>query len=88
MELLDLAPFTAFIKSRNLVPEKYISYYVAWVRRYLQAEIPAVVATEADRLQFFCEQLERDSRIQDWQIDHLRGQTINYKFAFDGAVDA
>ena len=73
MELLDLAPFTAFIKSRNLVPEKYISYYVAWVRRYLQV---------------FCEQLERDSRIQDWQIDHLRGQTINYKFAFDGAVDA
>ena len=72
MELLDLSPFTSFIKTRKLVPEKYVSYYVSWVRRYLQAEIPAVVVSDKDRLRFFCEQLERDTRIQDWQIDQAR----------------
>ena len=72
MEVFDLKPFNDFIQARKLVPEKYLAYYVGWVRRFLQTEIPSVINTEKDRLRFFCEQLERDGRVQEWQVDQAR----------------
>ena len=41
MQYLDLKEFEDFVKSRNLVPEKYRSYYTSWVRRFLQSEFTA-----------------------------------------------
>ena len=53
MEVFDLKPFSEFIQKRKLVPEKYLAYYVGWVRRFLQTEIPSVINTEKDRLRCF-----------------------------------
>lgn len=72
MELIELQGLEAFIVSRQLVPEKYRSYYLGWVRRYLQCEAPAVIASANERLRYFCEQLERDGKTQAWQIEQAR----------------
>ncbi len=72
MELIDLTGFSAFIRERRLVPERNHAYYLSWVRRYLQSEVPAVITSETDRVRFFCEQLERGGKAQDWQVDQAR----------------
>lgn len=72
MEIIDLNGFAEFVRSRRLVPEKYHTYYLGWVRRFLQCEAPAVITTAKDRLRYFCEQLEREGRTQPWQIDQAR----------------
>jgi len=59
METFDLEPFVAFMKSRGLPPERNIPYYASWVRRYLQVEMPGVIADSTDKIRYFCEQLAR-----------------------------
>jgi hypothetical protein len=59
----DLEPFVAFMKSRGLPPERNIPYYASWVRRYLQTEVPGVVADTTDKIRFFCEQLARNETV-------------------------
>jgi hypothetical protein len=61
-----------FIKSRGVVPERNVPFYVSWVRRYLQTEMPGVIVDLTDKLQFFCEQLDRQGGVQDWQMDQAR----------------
>lgn len=63
MELFDLEPFMEFIKSRALAPERNIPFYVSWVRRYLQTEIPGVIVEVPDKIRFFCEALGRQDNI-------------------------
>jgi hypothetical protein len=72
MEPIDLQPFMEFIKSRGVVPERNVPFYVSWVRRYLQTEMPGVIVDLTDKLQFFCEQLDRQGGVQDWQMDQAR----------------
>jgi integrase len=72
MEPMDLHPFMEFIRSRGVVPERNIPFYVSWVRRYLQTEMPGVIVDLTDKLQFFCEQLDRQGGVQDWQMDQAR----------------
>mgnify|MGYP006304076009 CR=1 FL=1 len=36
MEQFDLVDFSQFLEKRDLVPGKYVRYYVGWVRRFLQ----------------------------------------------------
>ncbi len=68
MELIDLQPFESFIRERSLAPERNIPYYVSWVRRFLQATLPSAAVTSEDRLRTFMDQLGRDSRVLDWQL--------------------
>ncbi len=68
MELIDLQPFESFIRERSLAPERNIPYYVSWVRRFLQATLPSAAVTSEDRLRAFMDQLGRDSRVLDWQL--------------------
>ena len=72
METINLQPFMEFIKSRGVVPERHIPFYVSWVRRYLQTEMPGVIVDLADKFRLFCEQLERQSGVQDWQVAQAR----------------
>jgi hypothetical protein len=72
METFDLEPFVAFMKSRGLPPERNIPYYASWVRRYLQVEMPGVIADSTDKIRYFCEQLARKEGVQDWQIEQAQ----------------
>jgi integron integrase len=68
MQYLDLQEFEDFIKTRNLVDEKYRSFYISWVRRFLQSEFSVDELSGKDRQVCFSDQLNRDSSVQDWQV--------------------
>ena len=68
MECIDLKEFEDFLKTRNLVPEKYRSFYVSWVRRFLLSEYTAEELSAKDRMECFSDQLMRDEGVQEWQV--------------------
>jgi len=82
MEPIDLQKFMDFLRSRGVVPERNIPFYVSWVRRYLQTEIPGVIENLTDKIRFFCEQLERQGGVQDWQADQARRAVELYELVF------
>lgn len=65
---MDLQYFEAFLKTRQLAPERNISYYASWVRRFLQSETPSSNLKDEDRIIRFTDQLERDSLVEEWQV--------------------
>lgn len=67
MQYIEMQEFKDFIKSRNLVAEKYLSYYVSWVRRFLQSEFSVEALSASDQVQCFADQLARDDSVQEWQ---------------------
>lgn len=67
MKCLDLHEFEDFVKRRDLVPEKYRSFYVSWVRRFLLSEFSAEELAAKDQLACFADQLARDDSVEDWQ---------------------
>ena len=67
MEYADLKGFEAFMAKRDLVPEAHRSFYVSWVRRFLNSEFGSNELAERDKVQCFADQLARDSSVQEWQ---------------------
>ena len=82
MEPIDLQKFMDFLRSRGVVPERNIPFYVSWVRRYLQTEISGVIENLTDKIRFFCEQLERQGGVLDWQADQARRAVELYELVF------
>lgn len=68
MYYIDLQPFKDFMEARNLVPEKYRSFYVRWVRRFLLSEFNAKELAEKDKIVCYLDQLARDGSVQEWQV--------------------
>ena len=94
MYYIDLQPFEDFMKERNLVPEKYRSFYVRWVRRFLLSEFNAQELAEKDQITCYLDQLSRDGSVQDWQVNqaeqavksveiykHVTIHTLRHSFA-------
>ena len=50
MEQFDLVDFSQFLEKRDLVPGKYVRYYVGWVRRFLQT--PETNRTSLSKAEF------------------------------------
>lgn len=67
MQYIDLQAFEDYIRGRNLVDEKYLSFYMNWVMRFLRSEFDREHLAESDLLQCFSDQLARDDSLQDWQ---------------------
>ena len=42
MQYIDLQPFEDYIRQRNLVDERYLSFYLSWVLRFLRSEFDRV----------------------------------------------
>jgi hypothetical protein len=36
MQCIDIEAFEKYVRDRNLADERHISYYLSWVRRFLQ----------------------------------------------------
>ena len=67
-EYSNLKEFEQFMADRNLVPEAQRSFYVNWVRRFLNAEFSSVELEDRDKVACFSDQLARDDSVQDWQL--------------------
>jgi integron integrase len=67
MQYVDLQPFEDFIRQRNLIDDRYLSFYLNWVLRFLRSEFPSEARSSQDLLQCFSDQLARDDALQDWQ---------------------
>ncbi len=78
MQYIDLQPFERLVEERKLVPEKYRSYYLRWVLRFLQAEFNASELADRDKVTCFLDQLSRDESVQEWQVDQARQAVALY----------
>lgn len=67
MEYTSLKGFEEFMAERDLVPEEHRSFYVNWVRRFLNSEFGSSELEERDKVECFAGQLARDSSVKDWQ---------------------
>ena len=66
--LVDLDEVAAYWKSRKLVDDNRLTYYIRWLSRFLigPGANPRLSAADAQRL--FIEGLERDGGVASWQI--------------------
>ncbi len=53
MKTFDDVGFVEFCRTRNLVAEKYRSFYVRWLRRFLLSEFSAETLSKTDLVQCF-----------------------------------
>lgn len=83
MEAIDLTGVSQFLEERDLVPRKYLRFYLHWIRRFLQcpsANRPGL--TNDDSLRSFVDALQRDPGVQDWQTDQAERAVKLYLFTF------
>jgi len=62
----SLQQFAQFLLKAQLATPKTAPFVVRWVRRFLSQ--PASDTPLGDRVRVFCEALERDQHIADWQV--------------------
>jgi integron integrase len=65
---IDLHDVAAYWRSRNLVSEDLMGYYVRWLQRFLTGPGADARLSPQDAQRAFVEQLERTGQVQDWLI--------------------
>lgn len=61
-----LQQFGEFLLKAQLVRSTAAPYFVRWVRRFLSR--PASDQSLADQVRRFCEELEQNAGVEDWQV--------------------
>ncbi len=72
MKVFDDAKFVTYCRRRGLVPEKYLSYYVGWIRRFFRVDGLGAGGRVEDRILHFLEHLRADASVEDWQVDQAQ----------------
>jgi len=80
MKWFDAEQFAEFCRKRDLVPERYLSFYIRWIKRFIHLSssrgISAVPGegdgNDGDRLLFFMEHLRADTSVEEWQVEQAR----------------
>ena len=67
-----LPKFQDFLRSRNLVPEKNISFYASWVSSFLSFSSRHQGLNRDELLTRFLDYLRGRGRVADWQVEHPR----------------
>src|SRR3989339_224711 len=67
MDLFDSQGFAAWLIDRDFADSDHVSYYVSWVKRFLDSASGRLKADNKDRILSFQDALARNERIQDWQ---------------------
>jgi integron integrase len=70
MEVFDDHGFAGFCRKRELVPEKYLSFYIRWIKRFFLLEGErrrGRAENDEDRLVRFMEHLRADASVEEWQ---------------------
>ena len=68
LQPIDLHDVEAYWKSRNLVDERHLGYYIRWLQRFLAGPGGDSRLSAQDAQQVFVEQLDRKGDIPEWQI--------------------
>jgi hypothetical protein len=68
MNKSDLSDFQEYLRSKSLVQEKYIPFYVHWARKFLTISISNRDINHDLLVQKFINYLKSDEKIADWQI--------------------
>lgn len=76
MEVFDDVVFADFCHKRNLVPEKYVLFYIRWIKRFLAHEPGGGSwlheARAEDRVLEYVRHLRSDGHNVDWQVEQAR----------------
>lgn len=67
-QAIDLHDVEAYLKSRKLVDERHVSYYIRWLQRFLTGPGGDSRLSAEDAQRVFVEQLERNDTIPEWQV--------------------
>jgi integron integrase len=80
---LQLGRFAEYLLKQQLVPEKYASYHVTWVRKFLARGVTVPVVPLEERITGFLHELEATGSHPAWQITQaeraLRLYFVNFK---------
>lgn len=79
-----LTEFQAFLRSRKLVPEKNIPYFAFWASKFLYFCNKNNELDNNKLVMEFMDSLQKDHRIQDWQIRQARQAVQVYLVNFKG----
>jgi integron integrase len=87
MKINNILPdFQAFLRDRNLVPEKNISYYAGWVSKFLSFSNKDMQSDHNKLVLEFIEALKTDKDYPDWQISQARQAVQLYLVNFKGKI--
>jgi hypothetical protein len=67
-QLVDLHDVEAYWKTRHLVDERQLTYYLRWLQRFLAGPGGDSRLSAQDAQRAFVEQLEHNGNIADWQV--------------------
>lgn len=62
-QVVDLHDVEAYLKTRELVDDRRLPYYIRWIQRFLLGAGADRRLSPADALAAFTRQLERDARV-------------------------
>ena len=68
LQAIDLHDVEAYWKSRNLVDDRHLSYYIRWLQRFLAGPGGDSRLSAQDAQRVFVEQLDRGGDVPEWQI--------------------
>jgi len=83
-----LPDFQQYLLSRNLVPQKSVTFYAYWASRYLTFSKRLKNAGAAEALRLFLEDLQSRENIADWQIQQAKEAIQLYTTHFHGGKEA
>lgn len=81
-----LPDFQAFLRTRNLVNEKYIPYFAHWVSRFLYFCNNNTQSDHARLILEFMDSLKKDKNISDWQLRQAQQAVQLYLDNFKGQI--
>lgn len=70
MKVFNDEKFAEYCRTRGLVPEKYLAFYIRWIKRFLlMGGERRRAENDEDRLLLFMEYLRADDSVEEWQQD-------------------
>lgn len=67
-----IAGFETFLKDRQLAPENQMTFYVRWLKKYVEfVKINRIVSRKESVLKFL-DELAKNSALEDWQINQAK----------------
>ncbi len=64
-----LEGFEGFLVERHLAQPDKAPFFTRWVRRFLQTVMPLSNLSDEDKIRHFRDQIQRDERFADWQVE-------------------
>jgi integron integrase len=77
-----LGKYESYLKSRKMVPERQVPFFVRWLKRFLCFQKSCKEEPFDRVLDLFAANLEKDRRIQDWQVSQAIDAVKIYRYRF------